>query len=397
MPTRPFGPWNLSQKLLAGGLIISFLLTVLAVGLTWPRGESLPISSSFSATSSLSREAVKGTVEIADRGICSSPDDGRVFADSPRFSTTDTAECLRAVILLTDGPDAGQRTLLTTYEQPGEPTFEEGQHVILNRETRATGETGYTFADYQRGLPLTIWLILTVAAFILIGGRQGARSLLGVLIAIVGVVAFLIPGLLHGGNPLVLAVVCGSAILFPALYIVHGIHWKTSAALAGTLIALVIAALLGAFAIGSSQLRGLGDDSNLLITLYIPDLQISGLMLAGFIIGALGVLNDTTVSQASTVNELAESGHSRWQIFAQAMRVGRDHIASMIYTLVLGYTGAALPLLLLISLSGRDLMTILTSDVVATELLRSAVGAIALVLAVPLTTLIAALTIRTRD
>lgn len=393
LPTRPFGPWSLAQRVLVVGILVALVATVIGLVWAWPRGERVAVSSSFSQVEGRSPE--RGTVSVLSYGICSSPDDGRVFEGSPRFSTTDSAECTRAVVTLTSGPDAGKNTLITTNNQPGEPTLELGQKVILNRETRADGTPGYSFADYQRGIPLLFWLILSVGAFILIGGRQGTRSLIGVLIAIIGVVGFLIPGLLHGGNAFWLAVICGAAILFPALYVVHGIHWKTSAALAGTLCALIIAALLGALAIGTSHLRGLGDDSNLLITIYLPSIPIVGLMLAGYIIGALGVLNDTTVSQASTVNELAhlDPHATRWQLFSRAMVVGRDHIASMIYTLVLGYTGAALPLLLLISLQGRSIITILTSDVVATELLRSAVGAIALVLAVPLTTAIATFTI----
>ena len=146
----------------------------------------------------------------------------------------------------------------------------------------------------------------------------------------------------------------------------------------------------------TTGIRGLGDESNLSILLYLPGLNVSGLMLAGMIVGALGVLNDATVAQASTVHELheLEPGAGRWKIFRSAMKVGRDHIASMVYTLVLSYTGVALPMLLLLSLSGRSVEQILTSDVMATELLRSITGAMALVLAMPLTTAIAAMTVK---
>ena len=175
----------------------------------------------------------------------------------------------------------------------------------------------------------------------------------------------------------------------------HGFSWKTSAALAGTVISLVLAAVLAHLAIGQNQLRGLGNEDNLLIQLYLPDVTVTGLMLCGFIIGALGVLNDVTIAQASTVNELAdiEPDANPWRLFAGAMKVGRDHIASMVYTLVLSYTGAALPLLLLLSVADRPFGEVLTSDVMATELLRSAIGALALALAVPITTAIAAFSV----
>lgn len=395
LPKRPVEPWHKANIILVIGLIISFLITLCGVIYIWPRGEALPVAESFSNTARLARNQVTGTVTHVDQGLCSSPDVNRVFDGSPRFSQT-SLECSRAIVELTSGENEGRNTLLFSNNQPGEPQLAEGDKIILSQEQTSNSTVGYTFADYQRGTSLTVWLVLTIAAFILIGGKQGVRSLLGVLIGIIGVFVLLIPGLLHGNDPLLLAVITGSIILFPALYIVHGIHWKTSAALAGTLIALVLSALLGTFAISSSSLQGLGDDSFVLITRYIPDIPIQGLMLAGFIIGALGVLNDTTVSQASTVNELSQlDPHaSRRTLFTQAMKVGRDHIASMIYTLVFSYAGAALPLLLLVSLSGQSMTQILSSDIIATELLRSAVGAIALVFAVPLTTFIAAITVK---
>ncbi|NEK06097.1 YibE/F family protein, partial [Rhizobium leguminosarum] len=150
--------------------------------------------------------------------------------------------------------------------------------------------------------------------------------------------------------------------------------------------------------VDTSQLCGLGNEDNLLIHLYLPEVSVPGLLMAGFIIGALGVLNDVTIAQSSTVHELflASPESSARSTFAAALRVGRDHIASMVYTLVLAYLGTALPLAMLLSVSDRPLMQALSSDVVATELIRSAIGAISLVLAVPITTFIAAHTVRAR-
>jgi uncharacterized membrane protein len=149
-------------------------------------------------------------------------------------------------------------------------------------------------------------------------------------------------------------------------------------------------------AIQLAHLTGLSDEQNATVSAYLGNVSISGLLLAGFIIGSLGVLNDVTVTQASTVFELAHlgGGSSRLAVFGSALRVGRDHIASTVYTLVLAYAGSSLPLLLLFSVANRSLGDVLTGEGVAIELARSAVGGIALALSVPLTTAIAAVLAR---
>lgn len=261
-------------------------------------------------------------------------------------------------------------------------------------DTASIGNT-YTFLDMDRTTTIWMWLGAAVLLIILVGMTRGVLSLIGLGITLAAVMGFLVPALLRGGDPVALAITAGAAILFPVLFLVHGINWKSASALAGTLTTMVLAAGLANLAISTSQLRGLGNEDNLLIQLYLPDVSVTGLLLAGFIIGALGVLNDVTIAQASTVQELYEAApRSRpMEVFRSAMRVGRDHIASMVYTLVLAYLGTALPLSILLSVSDRPLMQSLTSDVVATELLRSTIGAVALVLAVPITTLIAAYTV----
>ena len=261
-------------------------------------------------------------------------------------------------------------------------------------DTASIGNT-YTFLDMDRTTTIWMWLGAAVLLIILVGMTRGVLSLIGLGITLATVMGFLVPALLRGGDPVALAITAGAAILFPVLFLVHGINWKSASALAGTLTTMVLAAGLANLAISTSQLRGLGNEDNLLIQLYLPDVSVTGLLLAGFIIGALGVLNDVTIAQASTVQELYEAApRSRpMEVFRSAMRVGRDHIASMVYTLVLAYLGTALPLSILLSVSDRPLMQSLTSDVVATELLRSTIGAVALVLAVPITTLIAAYTV----
>lgn len=259
----------------------------------------------------------------------------------------------------------------------------------------STSTNTYTFLDLDRSVSIWLWLGAAVILIAVVGMTRGMLSLVGLGITLVAVLGFLVPALLRGGDPVALAITAGAAILFPVLFLVHGVNWKSASALAGTLTTMVLAALLANVAISSSQLRGLGNEDNLLIQLYLPEVSVTGLLMAGFIVGALGVLNDVTIAQASTVQELYDAAPKSRpiEVFRSAMKVGRDHIASMVYTLVLAYLGTALPLSILLSVSDRPLLQSLTSDVVATELLRSVIGAIALVLAVPITTFIAAHTI----
>jgi uncharacterized membrane protein len=203
---------------------------------------------------------------------------------------------------------------------------------------------------------------------------------------------FVVPALLAGRPPLAVGLVGGSAILFAVLYLAHGPSARTSTALLGTLISLALAGGLAAVFTASTHLTGLSSDVVVALQTAAPQVSFPGLVLCGVVIGALGVLNDVTVTQASAVWELhaADPLASARRLFASAMRIGRDHIASSVYTLVLAYAGSALPLLLLVDLSRQPAGMVLTGDEVATELLRALIGATALVASVPITTALAA-------
>ncbi|WP_080791681.1 YibE/F family protein [Corynebacterium pacaense] len=390
-PTR--SPWRVG---LLAFLIGSLLATVLGLISLWPGGREPVVSESFQQTFSYNHEQVDGTITLVDASACNSPDTGRVFDSNPRVSTdTATVTCQRALVDITSGTNEGRKTQLVVYGQAGEPVFAVGDRIRMVETPDVDGSVMYTFADYQRGSALIIWGIILVIAMGVFAAWRGLRALFGLVLTLGIVGYFLLPGLARGLDPLWLALVCGAAILILVVPMVHGLNWKSAAALAGTLVALLLSAVLSWASISTTNLRGLGDENHLKILLYLPEVSISGLVLCSFIIGTLGVLNDVTISQASTINELAEidAKASPWRLFTGAMTVGRDHISSMIYTLVLGYTGAGLPLLLLLSLSDRPFIQTLTSDVMAGELLRSGVGALTLTLAVPITTLIAAWTV----
>ncbi|MGP6175285.1 YibE/F family protein [Corynebacterium sp. A21] len=387
------------RRILLGFLILCGIATISGAFLLWPPAEEPVVSPEFSNTFALNHTQVNGEVTSVTQGACQSAATGTAFEGSPMASLEiPTETCDNALVQIQNGENEGKHTLLITYGQPGEPVFHEGDEIRLSETMGADASLTYSFTDYQRGNALLIWGLLIAAAIIIFAALRGLRALVGLAITLGVLGIFLLPALVHGGPALPLAVVGGSAILFLVVLLVHGFNWKSCSALAGTLISLGIAAVLASLAIDTTRLSGLGDESNLHILLYLPEVSVTGLMLCGFIIGALGVLNDVTISQASTINELAEiePDASPTRLFLAAMKVGRDHISSMVYTLVLTYTGAALPLLLLISVSERPLLQTLTSDIVATELLRSGIGALALTLAVPITTLIAAVVVPNR-
>ncbi|SMG20527.1 Uncharacterized membrane protein [Corynebacterium pollutisoli] len=385
-------PW---RRVLLGFLVLSVLATAVGLWRLWPPAEDPQVSPDFATTFNLNHTQVTGEVLLVDAAACTSPSTGRAFDDSPTVPLEQSGQtCERSLVEITSGPDEGRRTQLVHYGMPGEPELAEGDAILLTSSETPEG-TVYTFGDYQRTVSLAVWGVLIALMIVVFAAWRGVRALAGLIITLVGIAVFLLPALLHGRDPLALALVAGAAILMVVVPLVHGVNWKSASALAGTLIALAVAAGLARVAIDTTHLRGLGSDDNLTILLYLPEVSIVGLLLCGFIIGALGVLNDVTISQSSTVTELSEldPDASPWRLFLGAMKVGRDHISSMVYTLVLTYTGAALPLLLLISVAQRPLTQTLTSDIVATELLRSGIGALALTLAVPLTTLIAAWTV----
>ncbi|MCS4490166.1 YibE/F family protein [Corynebacterium sp. ES2775-CONJ] len=388
----PLAPWRAAVLI---SLLIWAALAIAGVGYLWPGGKTPQVSPSFYQTFSVGTAQVDGTVSHEQRGSCSSPEAGRIFTTSPRVVPGSTSDCQWYLVDITSGENSGQRTLIINSGEASDPTLSVGQKIRLTETKDTNGDLAYAFGDINRSFELILWALAIAGAIVALALMRGIRALIGLGLTLIFIAKFTIPALLLGENPLAIAVLSGSVILPIVVILVHGLNWKSAAALGGTMVALAVAAWLATVAIEHNQIRGLGEEGNLYILLYLPDVNVVGLMLCGFIIGSLGVLNDVAVAQASTINELAELDPEAkpWRLFVSAMRVGRDHISSMVYTLVLTYTGATLPMMLLLSVSDRPLGQILSSDLVATELLRSGIGAFALTLSVPLTTLLAAYTV----
>ncbi|UQI48922.1 YibE/F family protein [Streptomyces sp. HU2014] len=302
--------------------------------------------------------------------------------------------CEKSEIEVTSGPDKGRK--FTELVQPNASRrYEVGQKVVLSYAPKAPKNLQYAVSDVDRTLPMALLAGVFALAVVVVGRLRGLFALAALVISFGVLTLFILPAILQGSDPLLVAVIGGSAIMLIALYMCHGLNARTSVAVVGTLTSLVLIGLLGSLFTDWAHLTGDTDDQTGLVHGLYPEIGIQGLLLAGIIIGSLGVLDDVTVTQTSAVWELKEADPSAsWRkLYGAAMRIGRDHIASVVNTLVLAYAGASLPLLLLFSIADSGIGTVATSEIVAEEIVRTLVGSIGLVASVPVTTALAALVV----
>ncbi|HVQ48937.1 MAG TPA: YibE/F family protein [Mycobacterium sp.] len=391
-PTGPAPLGPMAAKIVVGALIVIGVAVLSGAVWLWPSQQKVNIPLPFQNAEGGAVTTEAGHVLSSKAAPCGSPSAGAVLTADPEQAPGGGGQCVQDLVAIDSGPNKGANTVLEFSAGPGQPNLAVGDDIRISRQVDAAGATSYAFFDYERTWPLTALAAAFAVVIVAVAGWRGLRGLIGIVVAFAVLVLFLLPALRDGASAIPVALVASAAILYAVIYLAHGVSLRTSAALLGTLTALLLAAFLSWGAIELAHLTGLSEDQNNEVAAYMGHVSITGLLLAGFIIGSLGVLNDVTVTQASTVFELAGlgDGSSRRAIFLGAMRVGRDHIASTVYTLVLAYAGSALPLLLLFSVANRSLGDVLTSESVAIEIARSAVGGIALALSVPLTTAIAA-------
>jgi uncharacterized membrane protein len=253
----------------------------------------------------------------------------------------------------------------------------------------------YSFLQVQRGAPLSLMLALFLVVVAVVARWRGLLALVGLGFGGLVVVKFMLPALLDGQSGLLVALIGSSAIMFVVLYLAHGLSVRTSTALAGTLFGVGITAGLGLVAVDLARLSGVADDEGATLASFVTTMSPQELLTCAIIVAGLGVLNDVTITQSSAVWELraAAPDMGRRDLFHSGMRIGRDHIASTIYTIVFAYAGAALPVLLLLFLYDRPVLDLLQTESMSEEIVRTLASAIGLVLAVPVTTAIAALTV----
>ncbi|HEV7756006.1 MAG TPA: YibE/F family protein [Mycobacteriales bacterium] len=360
-------------------LAVAGLLTLLAVIWLWPG--SPPAGGPAAA---VPPTLVTGDVLSVDRSSC------------PDATAPELAPGCGVTVRLTEGPDAGKRITTDIPSGPGAPTVTAGDGVTLAYQADPANGKPYQITDHQRGSQLWILVAAFVLAVLAFGRWRGLRALLGLAVSFTILLMFIVPGILAGESPLLVAIVGAAAIMLTVLFLTNGVNVETSIAVLGTLAALALTGLLAAVFTGITHLTGIASDDASYISVTYPSVDMRGLLLAGILIGALGVLDDVTVTQAATVTELATANpsYTPGQLYRAATRIGRAHIGSVINTIILAYAGASLPVLLLLVAGRTPTGQLLTEQLMAQELVRSGVGTIGLITAVPITTALAALTAR---
>jgi len=307
----------------------------------------------------------------------------------------DDQKCANVAAQLLQGDEKGQSVTIPLTDAIYSSGTEIGQRIKLIRVPPADGQPAqYQFSDFERRTPLVALSLLFAVAVVAVARWRGFASLIGLGFAGFILVKFMFPALVSGSNPVLVGLIGSSAIMFVVLYAAHGFSARTTTALVGTLAGLILSGLLGYGATRWAHLTGVSAEEDYVLAAAAPDLALTSVVICGIIVAGLGVLNDVTITQASAVWELADSDPDQKRLFSRAMRIGRDHIASTVYTIAFATAGAVLPVLLLIAIYDRPLLEVLQTELFASELIRTLVGSIGLVLAVPLTTAIGVAVVR---
>ena len=332
---------------------------------------------------------VEATAVAIERGPCGLSTGAAEQGDLP----PDAPLCRALTFLIEDGDDQGSRVAIELPDSSTAPDIAVGERVVLERPPVEVPGAPYAFYDRIRA-PSLLWLAIAFAVIVVaIGGLRGVAALVGLAVSIGILLVFVLPAILDGSPPVLVASIGAGAIAFVVIYLAHGFTHRTTVALIGTLSGVAVTLTLSLIWQPLARLAGLGTEGSYVITAIGAEIDLAGLLLAGFVIGALGAIDDIAVTQASAVWELrdADPALGQQQLFRAGMRVGRDHVGSIVNTLALAYAGASLPLLIIFQLSELPFGRLVGSEVVATEVVRTLVGSIGLVAAMPVTTWLASL------
>jgi len=349
-------------------------LTVVGMILLWPSGDELPTLEVG--------EYVEGTVQTIEP--CDNGDPA----------------CGLATVTVDEGPDEGDTIEVLVTVGGSSLQLEPGTSVYLVPLPEGS-DPAYGLADVNRQVPLLVLTALFAIAVVALARWKGVAALFGLVVSMGILAVFVLPALLEGSSPVAVAAVGAGAIAIVSMGLAHGVNARTGVALIGTLIALLLTTVLGQLFTQAMAFTGVAtEDAAYLYAVSGGVLDLQGLLLAGLVIGALGVLDDVTVTQSATVWEIygADQRAKFSDLWSAGMRVGRDHVAAVVNTLVLAYVGASLPLFILISISDAPLLQSLNNEAIASEIVRSMVGVLGIIAAVPITTAFAAaLLIRSRQ
>ncbi len=385
------------RKVIAAILIPFTVAVVVGMVVLWPGGAPSHKRTGVGFDRQTQQATVTKVVSVSCASVNASG--GGSTGDTSTAEGSSAAQeaagtCKKATVTVSTGKDKG-RTFTEIVQPDQSRQLHQGEKVVVAYEPSAPRDLQYSVTDVNRKFPMALLAGIFALAVVVVGRLRGVMALIALAISFMILNFFILPAILHGSNPLIVAVVGSSAIMLIALYMCHGLSARTSVAVLGTLMSLVLIGVLGSVFIGWAALTGNTDDNTGLIHGLYPSIDMSGLLLAGVIIGSLGVLDDVTVTQTSAVWELHEANPSMgWRgLYRAGIRIGRDHIASVVNTLVLAYAGAALPLLLLFSIAQSSVGAVANSELVAEEIVRTLVGSIGLVASVPVTTALAALVV----
>jgi uncharacterized membrane protein len=312
--------------------------------------------------------------------------------------------CQGLTVRLRSGPDEGRQTQVTLPGTDTAPEVSRGDQIRVLRNdpfggvgtpgAEQPGVEAYTFVDFERRAPLYLLAVLFGLCVVAFGRWKGLRSLVGLALSLALVTQFIVPAILQGSSPVLVALVGALAVMLVTICLAHGTGVTSMAALLGSTASLLAVAGLAVLFVELAQITGFSSEEASLLrgSAGGGDLSLQGLVLAGMLVGALGVLDDVTVSQASTVMALqrANPAQAFGRLFSGALSVGRDHLSATVNTLVLAYVGASLPVLLIFENQGTSFGDALNRESVAGEVVAMLVGSIGLVLAVPLTSALAA-------
>jgi len=331
--------------------------------------------------------------------IVTKSDEATVLSvDEYACSSFQSTVCQQVRIRLESGPDSGRVKELILGNPAIDPEVSEGDELRVVKNIVPPGADPvpgreYSISDFQRQQPM-LWLAIAFALVVVLFGRlRGALSLVGLGLSIAVVLVFMVPAILNGESALAVAVVGSVAVMLATILLAHGTGPKSMAAILGTAVALVVTVGLAVLFTELTHLTGRATEEATFLQINASGISLDGLLLAGMIVAALGVLDDVTVSQSSTVLALraANPGQSFRELFMRAMDVGRDHVSATVNTLVLAYVGASLPLLLIFSSGQIPLLDAVNLEIIANEIVATLVGSIGLIAAVPITTALAAL------
>jgi len=300
----------------------------------------------------------------------------------------------RIKILVTKGDKKGEEIISENGTQPMGHTnkYRVGDEILISQMIDAEGNEIYYIVDYIRTKSLGILFAIFTVLAVLVGRKKGFLSLLSMALSFLIIFVFLLPQIEQGKDPILITILTSMIIIPITFYLSHGFNKKTTIAIVGTIIALIITGILSVIFSNLVHLSGAESEEVLFLQgMNNTTYNLKGLLLAGILIGTLGIMDDITISQTSIVHQLYDlkKDISTKELFKRSLELGRDHIASMINTLILVYAGASMPLLLLFLSDDRTFSEVISLEVVSTEIVRTLVGSIGLILAVPITTYLA--------